>query len=194
MTAAVWELPICANGILYRRRNRRAFGRTGMAGVLPTYKRPLDIQDSYRIPASRYYEVFGYNLTSLIFSGLKQLLAWEGSCYGMSILAAAQYNGQLDLTVLFPSSGQGLYQFGQSGIATAGGEQYFQIAENPDAVATVERAHLIQYSQEIKKAEVFGWDKSYSQLLAYLNEENSRPVADFSFQRHGWAYSGDRYD
>ena len=132
--------------------------------------------DSYRIPASRYYEVFGYNLTSLIFSGLKQLPAWGGSCYGMSILAAAQYNGQLDLTVLFPSSGQGLYQFGQSGIATAGEEQYFQIAENPDAVATVERAHLIQHSQEIKKAEVFGWDKSYSQLLAYLNEENTRPL------------------
>lgn len=133
--------------------------------------------ENYRIPFSRYYDVFGISLSSLFLSGADSILKWGGNCFGLSLLAAANYNNQIDLSTCFSeNSGRGLYNYGHNEIKMYGGKQCFTISGNDTAIETIEMAHISQFSQEFKKARVFENDSSYSNLLNYLKGDAPKPI------------------
>ena len=137
--------------------------------------------DGYRIPKSRYTKTFGISLSSLVLGGLQTIPEWGGNCFGLSLLAIAQYNGQIDISDYFPDKNSNqLYTFGYNDIQNISRDNssgdIFSIAGNEDAIELIECALLSQNSQEIKKAEVFAGDKSYSQLISYLSDYSPNPL------------------
>ncbi|MCC8013827.1 MAG: hypothetical protein LIO87_01405 [Eubacterium sp.] len=138
--------------------------------------------DDYKIPVSRYCETYGISLSSLVLGGATHIFTkWSGSCFGLSLLAIAQYNDQIDLTGYFPNKNEeGLYNFGYNSIKTitkndSTGE-IFTVEGNTDITEAIERAFISQDSQELKKAEVFSGDKTYSRLINYLSRDDARPL------------------
>ena len=132
--------------------------------------------NNYHIPAERYYETFGISLSSLCQS-LASLSKWGGSCFGLSILAAANYNNQINLQPFFTNKGENLYQYGYNHIDyTDEGKQFFSISKNNEIIKMIERAQLSQKSTEFPKSEVFKKDSKYSALLEYLNGINPAPL------------------
>lgn len=133
--------------------------------------------ENYRIPFSRYYDVFGISLSSLFVSGADSILEWGGNCFGLSLLALANYNSQIDLSTCFPgNNGKGLYGYGYDAIEAHNGKQFFAISGNDMAIEAVEKAQISQFSQEFKKAKVFENDSTYSDLLSYLSGDAPKPI------------------
>ena len=133
--------------------------------------------EDYKIPVKRYADTFGISVSSLVVSGVQRLFQQKGNCFGMSLLALAQYYGQVNLKELFPAhSGWELYQFGYQDIVSLSSGDIFSLAGNAQAIAAVERAQLSQNSQEWKKAEVFSGDPSYGQLLEFLSQDVAKPL------------------
>ncbi len=138
--------------------------------------------DDYKIPVSRYCETYGISLSSLVLGGATHIFTkWSGSCFGLSLLAIAQYNDQIDLTGYFPNKNEeGLYNFGYNSIKTITKNDstgnIFTIEDNTDITEAIERAFISQDSQVLKKAEVFSGDKTYSKLINYLSRDDARPL------------------
>lgn len=106
---------------------------------------------------------------------------WPGNCFGMSLLAAAHYNGQIDLREYFDKEGDCLNEFGYESIqidpegrVLAG--SYYSLAGNEELLKLIERAQVSMYSSGIARAEVFEGDKDYSGLLKYLNGDSPAPL------------------
>lgn len=132
--------------------------------------------DSYSIPAKRYYETFGLSLSSLVQS-IGSLFEWNGSCFGLSLLAIANYNEQIDLSGFFKNSGGDLYEYGYSSIdELEDGKQFFTVAGNDNIIDTIERAQLSQSAKEFKVAEVYQDDYYFEKLISDLKCNNSKPI------------------
>ncbi len=155
---------------------------------------PFGYKDGYRIPIERYMQAYGVEL-SVILSYIHDFPSSEygGNCFGMSALAVGNYIGQIDLLSYFTNKNVGdrtLNNTGYDSIETlsASGKQYFSVAGNKEIVELIERAHIAQESEELKRAIVFKGDSHYSELLNYLSSDNAKPlVVTFSTSDMGHA-------
>lgn len=138
--------------------------------------------EDYHIPFSTYY-VNGFSFSAAIKSIFNR--RWGGSCFGLSLLAIAEYNGQGSLQEYFDREGDSLNEFGyqsvidatytsQTGNTFSG--QIYTLAGNEEIIQTIERAQVSQCSSQIANAEVFKWDSDYSELLKYLSQDNPAPL------------------
>lgn len=141
--------------------------------------------EGYQIPLQRYAETFGINLSTLICKALSYNYkgTFPGNCFGMSLMSIANYNNQIDLSTFFEAGrGNHLSEYGYTTIETIIGSQtgkigqIFTLKGNEAIVESIERCHISQYSQEFKKAEVFGNDKTYKEVLDYINQNNAKPL------------------
>lgn len=140
------------------------------------------------IADERYEEVFGTKFYEDVAGKFNQLVnrfkGNGGYCFGLSLLAAAQYNGQIDLSVLFSDfdfHGQSKSSKLANGAITSIVQsdttgKYYAKMENERLVNTIERAHVAQYTKEVKNSQIYQKDPHYEGLLRYLQNDNSRPL------------------
>lgn len=136
------------------------------------YEKKLNKNGEYRIPISRYFDTFGIT----ILAPMKTIAKWTGSCFGLAILAAANYNGTVDLSSYTGHGGNGLAEYGYSSIGTRkDGTKYFTLA-NSELVNVVERAHISQISNQFNAVEVFKNDSDYTDLISYVSKNKRNPI------------------
>lgn len=144
----------------------------------------FDLDEDYRIPRNSYYEVLGTDISDVLTTELRHIFKWGGYCYGMSLLAAAQYNGQISLETYFPrASGDSLADFGFTDTTMYGGMGYVAQITDSDIIQFVERAHLLQYTEELQAVRIYN-DEEYplavfnciDDLVSYLLTDNSKPL------------------
>ena len=136
------------------------------------YEKKLNKNGEYRIPISRYFDTFGIT----ILAPMKTIAKWTGSCFGLAILAAANYNGTVDLSSYTGHGGNGLAEYGYSSIGTRkDGTKYFTLA-NSELVNVVERAHISQISNQFNAVEVFKNDSDYTDLISYVSKNKRTPI------------------
>lgn len=136
------------------------------------YEKKLNKNGKYRIPISRYFDTFGIT----ILAPMKTIAKWTGSCFGLAILAAANYNGTVDLSSYTGHGGNGLAEYGYSSIGTRkDGTKYFTLA-NSELVNVVERAHISQISNQFNAVEVFKNDSDYTDLISYVSKNKRNPI------------------
>lgn len=159
------------------------------------YENKLGVDQKYRIPLSRYDKYFsiehpGDALEASILAPLDRIGAWEGSCFGMSLLAAADYLNDVDISSYTKKGGKGLIQYGYSGIRAYGaestnpkpeegskpGQTYYTVADNEELIALVERMQVSQMSDQFHNVEIFKDDPTYSGLMKYLNDNDGTPI------------------
>ena len=132
------------------------------------------------------YYTHGVDVGSIFQEKLKTLfnVQWGGSCFGLSLLAVAHYNGQLDLSPYFSHTGEHLNAFGYS--STHQGDdgsiwyalydyENGQMVSNP-VVLKIEQAQSSQMSWEIIRAEKEYGPGEYHKLLDHLNSDNPTPL------------------
>ena len=145
---------------------------------IPNYWEALGYEEGkYRISPERYSEVYGISMSSLIYSGLQYVGNDAGRCFGLSLLAACNYLGKIDLSSYFASGGDCLYEYGYSSIETyeEHGTQFYSIKGNDAALHLIERAHIVQKSVEIKDYEIYK-DSDFSELINHFSQENATPI------------------
>ena len=108
---------------------------------------------------------------------------WGGNCFGLSLLAVAQYNGQLDLKPYFPNSAGTLNEFGYDSIDQNNGIQIYTLYHYEDGqkvyhpiINKIEQAQASQMSWEIMYANKHCYAYEYQDLIDYLYGNNPRPL------------------
>lgn len=142
--------------------------------------------ENYKIPLSYYFDTYGVTIESAVNGiGSSLFQNWGGSCFGLSLLAVAEYNGQIDLSSYFNNNGNTLNEYGFETVEnwdfiSSSGQNYsgniYTLQGNDDIIEGIERAQISLYSSEIADTEVFKWDSDYSELLDYLNQDDAAPL------------------
>ncbi|MCM1391529.1 MAG: DUF6273 domain-containing protein, partial [Ruminococcus sp.] len=133
--------------------------------------------ENYRIPWSRYFDLYGYNISSLVTTPLSQIKPWNGNCFGLALLSAANYYGLIDLSTYFSNSGKYLYDYGYEKIHTTdSNEQCFSVEGNEAIIETIENAFISQDSVEFSKCEVFENNSDYSKLIEHFTNGTGSPI------------------
>ncbi len=142
----------------------------------------LNTKDSFgydskhRLSVIDYYSVNEYNLYTLAKTSAGT--AWEGSCFGLSLLALADYNGQIDLSKYFSNIGSCLNEYGYQKIdeivtkSGVSGKAYV-LTGNDEIIKIIEKAQMSQFSDDIEKTEVFGIGSDISDFVEYCKSGNS---------------------
>ena len=160
-------------------------GRDGWC--IPNYGKGLGYIEGETYEYSQYFST-GFSLVAWLkavigadFDQGITGLEIKGNCFGLSLLAIAQYNNQIDLKPFFEGNeGSFLNTYGYSQIiedvfGRASGFLY-SLEGNDTIIDVVRRAQLSQYGITIGKAKVFGGDNDFSEVLSYLNGENVKPL------------------
>ena len=138
-----------------------------------------------KIPLSYYFDTYGVTFASTVNGILNLFQDWGGNCFGLSLLAVAEYNGQIDLSNYFNNNGNTLNEYGFETVEnwdfiSSSGQNYsgniYTLQGNDDIIEGIERAQISLYSSEIADVEVFKWDSDYSELLDYLNQDDAAPL------------------
>ena len=146
-------------------------------------------EDEYSIAFWTYF-THGYELgtfTHRLIDEGKALFGngWNGNCFGLSLLAVAHYNGQIDLKPYFSGTGDTLNEFGFDSIQTNpnNGQKIYTAYhyENGEKVThpivtIVEQAQCSQMSWEIGLADKTCDADNYQDLIDYLNTDNPSPL------------------
>ena len=148
---------------------------------IPNHELAYGYDSDFYIHFNEYF-VTGVNFkayaNALVHTSRK---SWAGNCFGLSLLAAAHYNGQIDLREFFDKEGDCLNEFGYESIQKGPEDHvlsgtFYSLAGNEELLKLIERAQVSMYSSGIARAEVFEWDKDYSRLLKYLNGDSPAPL------------------
>lgn len=136
------------------------------------------LEEGYHTPRERYYEVLGTTVWEKFKTELRHIPAWGGACYGMSLLAAAQYNGQISLGSYFSqTTGDDLADFGFTGTTFYGGKRYVAQMTDETVFQLIERAQLLQYSEVLQTARLYlDEDSCIEALVNYVRTDNSKPL------------------
>ena len=151
-------------------------------------------REGYKIPWEQYRTLFGSSITSawenLFYGGGKSLLCkWDGSCFGLCLLSAANYDGKIELKDYFPNNTSKKYltEYGYSGITKFSdtisdpvycGKEMYDVKDNPDIINVIERAFLSQYSKEFAETEIGKCDSDYSELLNAVENRGDRIIVN----------------
>ena len=116
-------------------------------------------------------------------------ITWNGNCYGLSLLAIAQYLGKVDLKPYFTHTGNYLHQFGYDSVVQQSHGDidadiyalYHNGADgnpviNETAVQLIEKAQVAQFSKILQKKTKSYLAKDIPSLLSHLNQENPTPL------------------
>ena len=143
---------------------------------------PFGYDNKYKIPMSRYSEVYldtvsFFDITSGIAALKGQIFPWNGNCFGMSLLAAANYNDDVNLKQYFTNKGDTLAQFGYSEIKkNSDGQNYYSIGGNDDIIQLIEKSQISQLSDQFSETEIFKNDSDYSSLIEYVQNSNDKVI------------------
>ena len=144
--------------------------------ILNTSK-AFGLSPGYTIPSEQFSRVLGFYPRAPLVELLHS--KFSGFCFGMALLAAAQYNGQVSLERYFDTSTGSLAEFGISKIVkdSAG----YLAALDGSIVSFVEQAFLRQFDPMLETANVYktvpvAEDQYYDALLNYLKNDNSTPL------------------
>ncbi|MFQ6795064.1 MAG: leucine-rich repeat protein [Thomasclavelia sp.] len=104
-----------------------------------------------------------------------------GRCFGLSALAIAQYNGDVDLNTYFDRVGNNLNEFGYEDTIYFDSKNYpgyiYTLNGNIEAVNVIDKFHALQHSFKLSQAEVYKDGNVFGQLLDYLyNSEERKPI------------------
>ena len=137
---------------------------------------PLGLDEEYSSEWLQYYDIVCSIHPLKWFE--KAFGQFQGYCFGYSLLAAAQYENKIDLQEYFPNNGgDTLNTFGWQTIESLeDGTQYYSLVGNAKAIDVIERAHYMQVASGISRGEIGKGDTDYSDVLAYLQKENSLPL------------------
>ena len=147
--------------------------------------------EDYHTPLLYFNTTYQMTINSFLREICSPFLKWGGDCFGLSLLAVAEYNGQIDLSDYFNNKGNGLNEYGfttqeywsetqEYWDKNYDGKDYsgnvYTLKGNSDIIEIIERAQISQCSNEIKNVEVFKNDKYYKELLTYLKQDNAAPL------------------
>lgn len=137
---------------------------------------PLGLDEEYSSEWLQYYDIVCSIHPLKWFE--KAFGQFQGYCFGYSLLAAAQYENKIDLQEYFPNNGgDTLNTFGWQTIESLeDGTQYYSLVGNAKAIDVIERAHYMQVASGISGGEIGKGDTDYTDVLAYLQKENSLPL------------------
>lgn len=135
-------------------------------------------ENDYKIPKERFDETLGTSLPQQAYNKLKSGLKAGGYCYGLSVLAAAEYEGLIDLSTHFADAAftDTLADYGMTAIESGQNGSYHAVIKDQDIIGLIERAHVLQYAEEFRDCEVFAGQKDYHGLIEYLEEDSSKPL------------------
>lgn len=147
--------------------------------------------EDYHTPLPYFNTTYQMTINSFLREICSPFLKWGGDCFGLSLLAVAEYNGQIDLSDYFNNKGNGLNEYGfttqeywsetqEYWDKNYDGKDYsgnvYTLKGNSNIIEIIERAQISQCSNEIKNVEVFKNDKYYKELLTYLKQDNAAPL------------------
>lgn len=132
------------------------------------------------------YYAHGSSASTVVNMNRERLtkMTWNGSCFGLSLLAAAQYNGQVDLRPWFDRDGQTLNAFGFDCVDRNNGNNFCalyqyvdgRVVYNDAVIRMIEQAQYSQWSAPMEKiARVYRADDA-AELVEYLSREDPAPV------------------
>jgi len=126
------------------------------------------------------------NVSSVINGIASRFKKWGGSCFGLSLLAVANYNDQINLNSYFDNKQGSLNSIGYNKIVSVKSGKLYSIEGNESLIKTIERAQASQVSSSILDTEVFKWDTDFTNLISYLSSDDARPlIACFPTPRGG---------
>lgn len=131
------------------------------------------------LPDEAYYNAYGKNALSSLFAGVVGLFEGGGRCFGMSLLAAANYSKKVDLSQYFGKTGDGLNAYGYEKIMNLSGygeQEFYTLHGNDAAVKLIDQAQASQESREFDATQIFVRDKYYRGLLQYIRSGNRTPL------------------
>lgn len=182
VTVATWGNDPLLNAKLVFSRNDENFNAEEDGWSIPNHELCYGYYDSDFFIGFYEYFVTGTNLSSYVNAWWNtSRKSWSGNCFGMSLLAAAHYNGQIDLREFFDKEGDCLNEFGYESIQQGPQDHvlsgsFYSLAGNEELLQLIERAQVSRYSSDIADAEVFKGDKDFSGLLEYLNGDSPAPL------------------
>lgn len=131
-------------------------------------------------------DYFASDITlSTIVNGILAKSTDFGYCFGLSLTSIAQYNKQIELKNYLTRDGEYLNEYGYEGLEYAEAETrdgkkisgyILTLKDNELIVDIIQKAHLTQYSSTFWDCEVFDGDGDYSEVIAYLSQENVSPL------------------
>lgn len=156
------------------------------------------------IPATLYYDVYDVTTSSSLYTlgegvtNLPQSIWWkdssDGRCFGLSLLAAANYCGKVNLSKYFSKTGDGLNAYGYNqkrNLDGHGKQEYYTIHGNASLLNLIDRAHISQSSREFRATQMFSMDTHYEGLIQYAHNRNRMPLvitlSNFSGYMHAIA-------
>lgn len=174
-----FDSPIIYEQWFFITPEHRGFSGRNNGWCLVNQKESFGYDENYKIPKERYFDVFGISLTSLVALGG---VNWGGNCFGLSLLAVANYNETIDLKTYFGAesiTNSDLYSYGYNEVKDYKGCYYYSIEKNKKLIELIERTQISQTTPTIRNCEVFKDDTQdgyYSELLSYLDKSNPYPL------------------
>ncbi|MCI6887601.1 MAG: InlB B-repeat-containing protein [Lachnospiraceae bacterium] len=106
---------------------------------------------------------------------------WNGSCFGLSATAVADYLGIVNMEDYINKEASGpLYSYGYNSVQQASdrerGGNVYSIKGNNALRHFIERWHISQRSKEMYDCEVFEDDLYFDELINFLNSDMPRPL------------------
>ncbi|MCD7822436.1 MAG: leucine-rich repeat protein [Oscillospiraceae bacterium] len=155
-------------------------------------------EEGYDIPLSAYFQhnfsafgMWGNSLIQTIFND------WNGSCFGLSLLALANYNGQIDLSNYFSNGGDSLNVYGYEEVTSVnftykGGTTIgnaYTFVGNADIIRIIEKAQVSQFSSSFSSyfndIEIGDYDEDYSEVIEFLeNNPDSALLVNLNACNH----------
>lgn len=144
-------------------------------------------------PAALYCDVYDVTTSSTIYAivtsngqAATDVLQYifnaeesDGRCFGLSLLAAANYCGKVDLSGYFSKTGDGLNAYGYNhkrNLDGYGEQEFYTIHGNKSLLKLIDRAHISQSSREFRATQVFSMDTHYKGLIEYVRSGNTTPL------------------
>ncbi|MCD7771100.1 MAG: leucine-rich repeat domain-containing protein, partial [Oscillospiraceae bacterium] len=149
-------------------------------------------EDGYVIPWNAYFQSSNYDVWDSFVSAIyKRTNTWKGNCFGLSILAIANYNGQIDLKDYFSSNSSYLNSYGYESIiyqsiSSSGGSydgNVYTLDGNTEIIRIIEKAQVSQFSSifydsdtQSKVGTIGSGDSDFSEVIEFLNENPETPL------------------
>ncbi len=145
----------------------------------------------HRLSIFDHFYVNELNISSAVAAPVA--INTDGFCFGLSLLALADYNGQIDLSAYFDIEGSSLNEFGYDSIGKIttknnGSGNAYILEGNTEIIKLIEKAQLSQFSSDLAETEVLGIGSVLSDFVDYCAAGSNRPlVIDMIPERHAVA-------
>ena len=132
------------------------------------------------------YYVHGQSIRSVVNENLNSLMkiAWNGNCFGLSMLAVAQYTKTLDLSQYFTQNSGDLNTFGYNSIQNPGtgdrcvlyNNESGRVEYNTALIQKIEQAQVSFYSSALQGVKEELHYRDFQAFIDYLQGDNPVPL------------------